>query len=164
MLRVTCFNWQHTCPQTYISWDSKEDLVHKFMQPQLGITLSTARNQQLRISLNPLISIRSIHWAGLFYIMTKKSSTNCSRSQGGRMDMKKTAACDSLHDISSDASPQSSSRSQVQARGMHRPFLQANWSAWQGWAEKDERSHMIKKKNKKHNACKEGAAGYAKHL
>lgn len=51
--------------------------------------------------------------------------------------------CDSLHDISSDISPQSSSRSQPQARGIHRPFWQENWSAWQGWAEKEKRSHLI---------------------
>lgn len=57
------------------------------------------------------------------------------------MDMWKIAMCDSLHDISSDISPQSSSRSQLQARGIHRPFLQEKWSAWQGWAEEDERSH-----------------------
>lgn len=57
--------------------------------------------------------------------------------------MRLIAKCDSLHDISSDISPQSSSRSQLQARGIHRPFWQESWSAWQGRAEREERSHII---------------------
>lgn len=53
------------------------------------------------------------------------------------------AICDSLHDTSSDMSPQSSSRSHLQAWGMHRLFWHENWSDWQDWAEKYERSHLI---------------------
>lgn len=41
---------------------------------------------------------------------------------------------DLLQDISSDMSPQSFSRSQLQAWGMQRPFMQGNWSTWQCWA------------------------------
>ena len=52
--------------------------------------------------------------------------------------IKRRAAATSQHspqdDVSSDLSPQSSSRSQLQAWGMQRPFWQENWSAWQGWA------------------------------
>lgn len=79
----------------------------------------------------------------MFYTLTKQSNTNNNHTQKEWMNMWKTAMCDSLHDISSDVSPQSSSRSQLQARGIHRPFLHKNWSAWQGWAEGDERSHII---------------------
>lgn len=125
-------------PLTNIMEESEKDvslysITH--LLPQLSKILLTVRNPQLQIALNPLISIQYIHCAGLFYILNKQSNTNCCNTLSEWMDIWKIAMCDSLHDISSDISPQSSSRSQLQARGIHRPFLQENWSAWQGWAE-----------------------------
>ena len=47
---------------------------------QLGITSWAVRNKQLEISLNALISIQFVHWAALFYILTKQSNSNSGSS------------------------------------------------------------------------------------
>lgn len=53
-------------------------------------------------------------------------------------------SCDLLHVISSDMSPQSSSRSQLHPAGIQRPFWHENCSVWQDWAMGEEKGNLIR--------------------
>lgn len=99
----------------------------------LGMKLLNRRNQWPRIPLNPHIRIQFIGWAGLS-CMSTNNKQRVNEWMKERMQMWGAAKGDLLQDISSDMSPQSSSRSQLQARGTQRPFVQGNWSTWQCWA------------------------------